>query len=371
MKKSWLLGLITLTGTISSAQEPIAREWFGITDTGSPVEKYTLNNGGYSLEILTLGAIIHRLYLPDRHGELADVVLGLDSVAEYQNRELDANFGCVIGRYANRIAKGQFKIGTNSYQLAINNPPNSLHGGVKGFCDQIWQALPVMTPEGPALRLTYQSHDGEEGFPGNLNVEVTYTLSQTGVQIDYVARSDQTTVINLTNHTYWNLAGHGNGDILNHRLELNAPTYTPADDSLIPTGEQAVVENTPFDFTSGKPIGQDINHPLVQRPTYGGYDHNFILAGGNGQLRLAARLYEPESGRGIEIHTTEPGIQVYTGNWLNLDAAKDDKPYHRYAGVALECQHFPDSPNQPDFPSTLLEPSQTYRQTTIFRFFVD
>ena len=368
--KSWLVGLMALSGAVSLAQEPVEREWFGITNTGAPVEKYTLNNGGYSVEILTLGATIQRLYLPDRQGELADVVLGLNSAAEYQDPKLNPSFGCIVGRYANRIAKGQFTIGPNNYQLAINNPPNSLHGGVKGFCAQIWQALPLTTPAGPALRLSYQSHDGEEGFPGNLDVEVTYTLTKAGLQIDYVAHSDQVTVVNLTNHTYWNLAGHGNGDILKHHLELNAPAYTPADDTLIPTGEQAGVEGTPFDFTAPKPLGQDISHPSVQRPAYGGYDHNFVLAGESGELRRAARLYDPNSGRGVEIQTTEPGVQLYTGNWLDLATAKDGKTYGRYSGVALECQHFPDSPNQPGFPSTRLEPGQTYRQTTVFKFFV-
>ena len=349
----------------------IQREWFGVTSDGALVELYTLTNGnGVVAEFITYGATLHRLYLPDRDGDMADVVLGLDTVADYEDPKKNPSFGCIVGRYANRICKGQFAIDGKEYQLAINNPPNTLHGGFRGFSSYVWKAMPLYTPEGPAVTFTYRGHDGEEGFPGNLEVTVTYTLTDDDeLKMEYKATTEEPTVVNLTNHAYWNLRGHGTGRILDHELMIKASNYTPADDTLIPTGEIESVKGTPFDFTEPKRIGADIDNPIVQHPAYRGYDNNFVLDHENGELGLAARLYDPDSGRGVEFYTTEPGIQLYTGNWLDVEDAKDDRDYGQYMGVALECQHYPDSPNHPDFPSTLLRPGETYTQTTILRFY--
>ena len=348
----------------------IQKEWFGVTSDGTIVEQYTLTNkNGIVAKFITYGATLRELYLPDRKGNMADVVLGLDTVADYEDPQKNPSFGCIVGRYANRICEGRFSIDGKEYQLAINNPPNSLHGGFKGFGSRVWKAMPMYTPEGPAIIFTYKSHDGEEGFPGNLEVTVTYTLTDKNeLKIEYKATTDKPTVVNLTNHAYWNLCGHGTGRILNHELMIKAGNYTLADDTLIPTGEIKSVKGTPFDFTEPRKIGTEINNPSVQHPSYKGYDNNFVLDRKK-ELGLAARLYEPRSGRGVEFYTTEPGIQLYTGNWLDVKDAKDDKDYGQYTGVALECQHYPDSPNHPEFPSTFLRPEETYTQTTICRFY--
>ena len=376
MKKIWiwLLGIALMAPAIVAAasqdEGAVQKEWFGVTSDGTPVEKYTLTNEkGVVVELITYGATLHRVYLPDRNGDMADVLLGLDTVTDYENPLKNPNFGCIVGRYANRIAKGKFVIDGVEYQLAINNPPNTLHGGLKGFSSRVWGAMPSRTSEGPSVTFTYESHDGEEGFPGKLEVQVTYTLTNDGLKIAYRAITDKSTVINLTNHAYWNLHGHGVGDILDHELMIKARDYTTADDTLIPTGEIRSVEGTPFDFTESKRIGAEICAPIVQHPAYKGYDHNFVLDHDEGELGLAARLYDPTSGRGVEFYTTEPGIQLYTGNWLDVKDGKDDRDYDPYTGVALECQHYPDSPNHPDFPSTLLVPGETYTQTTVLAFY--
>ena len=347
----------------------IEKEWFGLTSNGTVVERYILTNkNGVVAKFITLGATLNELQVPDRNGILADVVLGFDTVAEYENPERNPYFGCTVGRYANRICKGKFSLEGKNYTLAINNRPNALHGGVQGFSYCVWQAMPRYTAEGPALIFTYKSHDGEEGYPGNLEATVTYTLTnEDAIKIEYEATTDQTTVVNLTNHTYWNLAGHGSDTILDHELMVAADNYTPADDTLIPTGKIAPVKGTPLDFTTPVKIGARIDK-LRKHPAFRGYDHNFVLNNQDGSLALAARLEDPGSGRVMEVWTTEPGLQFYTGNWLDIKDAKDDKNYIENGGLALECQHYPDAPNHPNFPSTVLRPGETYTQTTIYKF---
>jgi len=350
-------------------QVNIQKEWFGVTSNGTVVEQYTLTNkNGMVAKFMSLGGILRELHVPDRNGTLADVALGLDTVADYENPRKNRWFGCITGRYANRIAKGKFLIDGKSYTLAINNPPNALHGGLRSFKDVVWHANTRYTPEGPAITFNYKSHDGEEGFPGNLDVEATYTLTNKNeVKIEYLGTTNQPTVVNLTNHSYWNLSGHGSGTILDHELMIAADNYTPADDTLIPTGKIASVKGTPLDFTKSMKIGARIDK-LRERPSFRGYDHNYVLNKEEGVFGLAARLYDPSSGRVMEVYTTEPGIQLCTGNWLDVKDAKDDKDYVENGGVPLECQHYPDSPNQPNFPSTVLRPGETYTQTTVYKF---
>jgi aldose 1-epimerase len=349
----------------------IEKGWFGVTSDGTVVEKYTLTNeNGLVAELITYGATLVRLYVPDRDGNMADVVLGFDFLTDYETRS--PYFGCIVGRYGNRIKDGRFRIGDKQFQLAQNNLGNALHGGLKGFSFRVWQAMPLYTDEGPAVVFTYRSHDGEEGYPGNLDVKVVYILTNDNeLRLEYEATTDALTVVNLTHHSYLNLGGHDNGSILDHELTIYASHYTPADDELIPTGEIVPVADTPYDFIQPKRIGQDINHPDVQRPNYRGYDNNFVLDHKPGELGLAARLKDPMSGRVMEVYTTEPGLMLYTGNWLDLKDAKDDVDYGQYAGVALEAQHFPDSPNNPDFPSTLLKPGDVYSQITIYKFYTE
>ena len=345
---------------------------FGATSDGTPIEEYTLiNDNGVIAKFITLGGTLSELHVPDRNGVLADVVLGFDTVADYENPDRNPYFGCITGRYANRIAKGKFSIDEDSYTLAINNPPNTLHGGFKGYRDVVWKATTHYTPEGPAITFTYRSHDGEEGYPGNLDATVTYTLTnENEVKIEYLATTDKPTIVNLTNHSYFNLAGAGSGTILDHELMIVADNYTPADDTLIPTGEIAPVEGTPFDFTKPMKVGARIDEPR-KRPTFRGYDHNYVLNSQDGSLALAARLYDPGSGRVMEVYTTEPGVMLYTGNWLDLKSAKDGMDYVENGALALETQHYPDSPNQPNFPSTILRPGETYTTTTVYKFYTE
>ncbi|MGQ9625867.1 MAG: aldose epimerase family protein [Anaerolineae bacterium] len=361
---------------IAAAEEPgkasIEKGWFGVTSEGAVVEKYTLTNkNGLVAVLINYGATLVSLYVPDRDGNMADVTLGFDSISDYETRS--PYFGCIVGRYANRIKEGKFSIDGKSYQLAQNNLGNALHGGLKGFNKQMWKAMPLYTDEGPAVVFTYRSHDGEEGYPGNLDVKVIYTLTNNNeLKVEYEATTDAPTVVNLTQHSYWNLAGHDSGSILDHELTLYASNYTPADDVLITTGEIAPVAGTPFDFTKAKKIGQDLDSPEVKgRPNFLGYDHNFVLDKKLGELGPAARLKDPKSGRVMEIYTTEPGIMFYGGNWLNLKDAKDDADYAQYGGLCLEAQHFPDSPNKPNFPSTILRPGETYTQVTVHKFFTE
>ncbi|HXF61132.1 MAG TPA: aldose epimerase family protein [Caldilineaceae bacterium] len=339
---------------------------FGAVKAGAMVDLYTLSNDqGLTTTITNYGGIITTLLAPDRHGQPGDVVLGYDTLDDYVAR--NPYFGCITGRYANRIAQGRFTLNGKTYQLAQNNGPNHLHGGLVGFDKVIWAAEPFTAPDGVGLTLTYLSPDGEEGYPGNLSVTVTYTLTDdNALRIDYAATTDQPTILNLTNHTYFNLAGHG--DILDHVLMLNADAFTPVDETAIPYGELRPVAGTPFDFRQPTRIGERIEQDDEQLRFGQGYDHNWVINGSPGELRLAAVLTEATSGRTLEVYTTQPGIQFYSGNLLPDLTGKGGQRYTRRSGLCLETQHFPDSPNQPSFPSTVLEPGQKYLETTVFKF---
>ena len=333
------------------------------------IESFTLKNQrGMEVKIINFGGIVTSIKVPDRSGKFADVVLGFDNPDDYLKPH--PSFGAAVGRYANRIAKGRFTLNGVEYKLAVNNGENHLHGGIKGFDDVFWTAEQVNTAAGPAVRLTYLSKDGEEGYPGNLNVTMTYTLTlRNELRIDYVATTDKDTVINLTHHSYFNLAGEGNGDILNHRLKLNAARFTPTDAGSIPTGELRSVRGTPFDFLTPHAIGDRINQDDEQLKFGNGYDHNFVINGRMGSLRQAAVVTDPSSGRVMEVWTTEPGIQLYTGNFLDGTlVGPSGKAYQRRSGFCLETQHYPDSPNKPNFPTTTLKKGATFKSTTIYRF---
>jgi len=341
------------------------KEHFGRLADGTAVEIFTLTNAhGLRARIMTYGAILVSLEVPDRNGVRADVNLGFDTLAGYLGPH--PYFGAIIGRYANRIAKARFTLDGVEYGLRPNNNANTLHGGIKGFDKVVWSAEPVKTEHGHGVKLAYLSKDMEEGFPGNLAATVTYTLTDADeLEIRYEATTDKPTVVNLTNHAYWNLKGQGRGDILGHRLQIEADAITAVDSpaNLIPTGEIVPVARTPFDFASPHAIGERI----AQVP--GGYDHNFVLRSGGGALALAARVEEPETGRVLEIWTDQPGIQLYTGNFLDGTViGKGGAAYPKHAAFCLETQHFPDSPNRPGFPSTVLRPGQTYRTVTVHKF---
>lgn len=346
----------------------ITKAPFGKTSSGQDVELYTLTNDkGVEAGIITYGGIIVSLKTPDRNGNPGDIVLGFDSLKDYEERS--PFFGCITGRYANRIAKGKFTLDGKEYTLATNNGPNHLHGGKVGFDKAVWKAETKSEGDAVSLVLTHTSPDGDEGYPGNLDVEVTYTLNNSNeLVIDYKAKTDQPTVLNLTNHSYFNLEGHGSGNVLAHELQLSASKFTPTDDTAIPTGELRPVEGTPLDFTKGKPIGRDIESDYEQIVFGKGYDHNFVIDGRPGVLRRAATVRGPRSGRVLEILTTEPGVQLYTANFMEKMAGKDGATYDFRGAFCLETQHFPDSPNHPDFPTTVLRPGDTFRSTTVHRF---
>ncbi len=344
----------------------IKKEPFGKMTNGTPIDLYTLTNtSGLQAKITTYGGAVVSLLVPDRDGKLDDVVLGFETLEEYV--EKSPFFGCITGRYANRIAKGKFTLNGAAYTLAQNDGPNHLHGGVKGFDKVVWSA---QEKSDDGLELTYLSKDGEEGYPGNLSVEVTYTLTNDDeLRIDYLATSDEDTVIKLTNHTYFNLADGGAGDILGHELMINADRFTPVDGTQIPTGELRSVAATPMDFRRMTAIGARIGQDDEQLRLGLGYDHNWVLNRSDGALALAAKVQEPTSGRVMQVYTTEPGIQFYSGNFLDGSiTGKGGKVYGKRHGLCLETQHFPDSPNQPNFPSTVLKPGETYQTTTIYRF---
>jgi aldose 1-epimerase len=337
---------------------------------GRPVELFTLVNAhGIELRATTYGAIITVIRTPDRTGHYDDIVLGFDSLAEYLKDP--PYFGAIVGRYANRIAGGQFTLDGAPYRLARNNGANSLHGGVRGFDKVLWAAEPLRSDSGVGLTLRYTSPDGEEGYPGALNVNVTYTLTDRDeLVVEYVAAADKATPINLSQHTYWNLHGGARGDILDHLLTLDASAFTPVDSTLIPTGEIARVAGTPFDFRAATPIGARVEQRNTQLRFGRGYDHNWVLdRNGRTELVHAARLVDPSSGRTLDISTTEPGVQFYSGNFLDgTIVGKGGRVYAHRAALALETQHFPDSPNHPNFPSTILRPGETFRSRTVFAF---
>lgn len=339
---------------------------FGTTPAGEKVDMYVCTNEhGLVLKMINLGATVVAMEVPDRDGNLANVTLGFQSLEEYQAHT--AHFGCTVGRFGNRIALGKFPLDGAEVQVTVNRPPHHLHGGQKGFDLVLWEATPVEKPGEVGVRFQYVSADGEEGFPGELKTTVVYTLTNDNeLKIDYTAATDKPTVVNLTNHCYWNLSGAGAGTILDHQLTLAADQYLLVDDKLIPTGELAPVTGTPMDFTAAKRIGADIEK-LTNDPQ--GYDHCFVVNGEAGQLRLAARAKDPNTGRVMEILTTQPGIQFYTGNFLNGDAKNGG--FGQHAAFCLETQHYPDSPNHANFPTTTLRPGETYHETTVHKFSVE
>jgi aldose 1-epimerase len=336
---------------------------FGNTEDGRTVEIFTLTNkNGMTAKITTFGATVTELHVPDKDGKLHNVVLGYDNVTQYESKE-NPYLGCAVGRYANRIAKGELVVDGKTYKLPINNGANTLHGGIKGLSKRNWTGAAVDTKDGPAVTFTYVSRDGEEGFPGDMTIHVTYTVTHdNALKIDYNATTNKPGVVNLTNHSYFNLAGPGSGDILGHELMLAAENYTPVDDGLIPTGEIKSVKDTPFDFTKPNTIGARI----AQIP--GGYDHNYVLAEKPRPLAFAGRVREPKSGREMEVWTTEPGVQLYTSNFMDGSVKGIGGAYQKHAAFCLETQHFPDSPHHPNFPSTEIRPGQEFTSQTIYKF---
>jgi aldose 1-epimerase len=359
---------LTLFSMTTEAKTKVTSQPFGKTPDGTPVEIFTLSDGPYEARIATYGGVVVSLKVPDRNGKSGDVVLGFDNLDGYVanfNGPGDAFFGALIGRYANRIAHGSFTLDGKKYSLPLNNGENSLHGGPHGFNNVVWKAKPIAN----GVELTYLSKDGEAGYPGNLTATVRYTLIKGDLRIDYSATTDKDTVVNLTNHSYFNLAGQGN--ILNHQLTLHASRFTPVDAGLIPTGELKSVDATPFDFRKPTAVGERINANDDQLHLGHGYDHNWVLDKDNdsGKLSEAAEVYDPSSGRVLKVLTEQPGIQFYSGNFLDGSIkGKGGKPDELHAALCLETQRFPDSPNHPDFPSTELKPGQTYHSTTVFRF---
>ena len=362
------LGSLTCCGSIGNKGMSITSEPFGTTKDGQKVDLYTLKNSqGMEAKITNYGGIVVSLTAPDKAGKFADVVLGFDKFSDYETR--NPFFGAITGRYANRIAKGKFKLNGEEYKLAVNNGPNALHGGKVGFDKKIWNASRVSRSNGVGLELTYTSPDGEEGYPGNLKCKVTYVLTNANaLEISYSASTDKATVVNLTNHSYFNLAGEGSGVITGHEVTINADYYTPTDDGLIPTGERAPVRGTPLDFTSAQKIGSRIDSDFPALKQGLGYDHNFILSGGSG-LKNAVKVKDPKSGRVMEVLTTEPGVQFYTSNHMSkIAGAKNGHTYNFRHAYCFETQHFPDSPNHPEFPTTVLNPGDTYQHTCIYKF---
>jgi len=388
--KNWQKGIVWLALTVavvfvSSCAEPLggqagimgkgakmscSKEVFGKTADGEVVDVYTLvNANGMRVRIMTYGAILLLLEVPDKKGRLADIVLGHDTLDEYLAGH--PYFGAIVGRCGNRIGKGKFTLDGVDYQLATNNGENHLHGGIKGFDKVVWGSKEVSGDGEVGVKLNYVSADGEEGYPGNLSCGVTYTLTNDDeLRIAYEATTDKATPLNLTHHSYFNLAGHAWGEILNHELMLVADRFTPVDSGLIPTGELRSVKGTPMDFTRSTKIGSRITEDDEQLKFGGGYDHNFVLSSGGGELTLAARVHERLSGRVMEIYTTEPGIQFYSGNFLDgTNVGKGGNIYNYRNGFCLETQHFPDSPNKPEFPSVILRPGEKMKSLTVYKFF--
>ena len=343
---------------------------FGTMPDGTVVSEYTLaNHHGLEMSVINYGCTITSILVPDRQGQLGDVVLGFDSLDGYLASH--HYVGCVIGRYANRIAGGKFTLAGHEYSLPVNLPPHHLHGGLNGLNKKIWSAVPFENDEGEGVDFFYKSPDGEEGYPGTLDVKVRYMLShENDIIFHYSAKTDQSTIVNLSQHTYFNLNNH-DADILEHELMLNANQYLPVDPIMIPTGEMKDVHHSSFDFRKMKPVGKDMSATDEQISIANGYDHNWVLSKKEGELSEAAILFDPESGRKMQVYTTEPGIQLYTGNFLDQQIGKSNSLYGPYSGLCLETQHFPDSPNQPTFPSVVLNPGKPFQSTTILHFSVD
>ena len=364
------VGIGPVAAAVSGAplQAHVRKQPFGATAEKAPVELYTLANGnGVEISIMTYGGIVVSIKVPDRQGKLGEVTLGYDSLDGYLKNN-SPYFGTLVGRYANRIAQGKFSLGGRDYRLAVNSFGSHLHGGNRGFDKVVWQAKEMRTPKGVGLKLQYVSPDGEEGYPGTLSVTVAYTLTNDNeLKIDYLATTSKETIVNLTNHAYFNLAG--SGDILKHEIMINADRFTPISEAFIPTGELRPVKGTPMDFSKPMAIGARIGQKDEQLIRGNGYDHNFVLNRKDNSLSLAARVEEPTSGRVLEVLTTEPGMQFYTGNFLDgTIKGKGGRVYPQRAGFCLETQHFPDSPNKPNFPSTVLKPGQKYATTTVYKF---
>jgi aldose 1-epimerase len=360
---------VALTATLSfgAAVPPIKQLPFGEVD-GKPISLYLLKNAaGMEVTITNYGGTVTSIKVPDRNKALGNVVLGFDNVASYQ--ATTSYFGALIGRYGNRIGKGQFQLDGKVYQIPVNDGANALHGGTTGFNKRVWDAKDVSTPKTPALELHYLSPDGEMGFPGNLDVTVRYTLdAKNGLEIDYSATTDKATVLNLTNHTYFNLAGAGSDTVLKHRLTIRADHFTPIDGGLIPTGVVQAVEGTPFDFRRGNVIGSHINDENEQLKLGKGYDHNFVLNEPHVLKQWSVKVEEPSSGRVMEVFTDQPAVQFYTGNFLDGTAQGVGGAFKFRSALCLETQHYPDSPNHPNFPSAVLRPGENYHSVTIYRF---
>lgn len=372
------LGLSLMMASLGAQAAGLSSEHkpFGKTNDGTAVEQYVLRNShGMQATVITYGGVLQSLIVPDKNGQLDDVVLGFDDVQGYQSGT--AFFGATIGRFGNRLAKGAFELDGKRYQVPLNDGPNALHGGAEGFDKRVWQAEPVKNKDSVGVTLSYLSKDGEMGFPGNLKTQVTYRLNDKNeLHIEYTATTDKPTVLNLTNHSYFNLAGAGNGDILNQLATLHASHYTPVNGTLIPTGELAPVTGTPMDFLQPTAIGKHIkdDHPQLKfaEPKQGGFDFNWVLDTKGDLGKLAAEVHDPQSGRHLQLYTTEPGVQFYTSNFLDGSVkGKAGKTYNHWSAFTLETQHYPDAPNQPNFPSTRLDPGQTYTQHTVFKFSTD
>jgi aldose 1-epimerase len=364
---------VTITARTADATATLDHAQYGTTQGGQSVDIFTMTNDhGLRVRFLSLGGVITEIDVPDRAGRLDNIVLGLKTVQEYET--LPGHYGAITGRYANRIGGAQFTLNGQTYHLIPNNGPNTLHGGPNALDRQVWSVSPSPAPEGVAATLSYVSKDGDQNFPGTLTTHVTYTLTNdNALRIDYVASTDKDTVINFTNHSYFNLAGNGSGSVVDQMLLVNADRYTPAGPDQIPTGEIAQVEGTPLDFRQMMPIGARLNSAFQQMVYAHGYDHNFVLnqrAGDN--ITFAARAYDPRIGRVIDCFTTEPGVQVYTSNGMNGSiVGSSGTTYRQTEAFTLETQHFPDSPNKPNFPTTELKPGQDFHSTTIFRFATD
>jgi aldose 1-epimerase len=347
----------------------ISQKSFGKTTDGKKATLFILQNkNGATATISDYGGTVTSLTMPDRKGKFSDIVLGFKKLGDYE--KLSPYFGCLIGRYGNRIAAGKFTLDGKAFQLAINSKPNSLHGGLKGFDKVVWEAKPLLTKQGPSLKLTYTSDDGEEGYPGKLWVTAIYTLTNKNeLKLIFRAKTDKKTIVNLTHHSYFNLAGQGRGDILDHVVTLHAGHFTPVNKNLIPTGRIASVKETPFDFRKPTPIGARINDKNEQLKFANGYDHNWVASKPAGKLGIVARVEDPESGRVMEVLSTEPGFQFYTGNFLDGTLiGKRGKIYNFRNGFCIEPQHYPDSPNHKNFPSVVLKPGETYKNTIIYKF---